>query len=245
MLRLFVFSFFMLVFFEKSWAQEEINRIDGFNLNLGIERQLPTLDSLIEMSLSYHPTIKLNEALIGSAESRVKIEKKSWSNLVRGYFDYGYGNQAIVATGSQATDLSNIANGYRAGANVSIPLSEIFTRKDRIRYQEQELLATYHKTQEMELVIANQVIEQYNNLLLAQKLINIRFEMQQKAKNNLVQLELEYVSGDIEGTSYVRNAEIYAIAQSEYENARANFMVASQKLEVLLGRPLSEIRRKP
>lgn len=243
MLRLFVFSILMLVFFEKSRAQEEINRIDGFNLNLGMERQLPSLDSLIEMALSFHPTIKLNEALIGSAESRVKIEKKSWSNLLRGYVDYGYGNQAIVTTGSQGGDLSNIANGYRAGANLSIPLSEIFTRKDRIRLHEQELLATYYKTQEMELVIANQVIEQYNNLLLAQKLINIRFEMQQKAKNNLVQLELEYISGDIEGTSYVRNAEIYAIAQSEYENARANFMVASQKLEVLLGRPLREIRR--
>jgi outer membrane protein TolC len=245
MLKVFIASMFMLVFFEKSWSQDEIQSIYGFDLNVGMERQLPPLDSLIDLAVSYHPTIKMNEALIGSAESRVKLAKKSWSNLLRGYVDYGYGNQAIVATGPQGTDLSSIANGYRAGANLSIPLSEVFTRRDKIRLQEQELVATFHKTQEMELMVTNQVIEEYNNLLLAQKLMNIRYEMQQKAKSNLLQMELEYVSGEVEGTSYVRNAEIYAIAQSEYENARANFRVASQKLEVLIGRPLDEIRRRP
>ncbi len=245
MLKLLIAGVFVLVFFEKSWSQDELQSIEGFDLNMGIERQLPSLDSLIDLAISYHPTIKLNEALIGSAESRVKLAKKSWSNLLRGYVDYGYGNQAIVATGPQGTDLSSIANGYRAGANVSIPLSEVFTRKDRIRLQEQELVATFYKTQEMELVVTNLVIEEYNNLILAQKLMNIRFEMQQKAKSNLLQLELEFVSGDVEGTSYVRNAEIYAIAQSEYENARANFRIASQKLEVLIGKPLSELRRRP
>ncbi len=245
MLKLFIAGVFMLVFFKTSWSQDELQRVNGFDLNVGMERQLPSLDSLIDLAISHHPTIKVNEALIGSAESRVKLEKKSWSNLVRGYFDYGYGNQAIVATGPQGTDLSSIANGYRAGANVSIPLSEVFTRKDRIKLQQQELLATMHKTQEMELVVTNRVIEEYNNLLLAQRLMVIRYDMQEKAKNNLLQMELEYVTGDVEGTSYVRNAEILAIAQSEYENARANFRVASQKLEVLIGRPLIELMRRP
>jgi hypothetical protein len=54
-------------------------------------------------------------------------------------------------------------------------------------------------------------------------------------------MELEYISGNIDGGIFTRNAEIYTIAQSEYENARRNFMTASQKLEILLGTPLSQL----
>ncbi|MCC5935919.1 MAG: TolC family protein [Lunatimonas sp.] len=224
-------------------AQDDSREIGYFDLNKRIEDQLPPLDSLIDLALINHPTVKLNEELIGSAEARVRLAKKSWSSLIRGYVDYGYGNQAIIATGPQGGDLSNIANGYRAGANLSIPLSEIYTRRDRIKLQEHELQATYFKTKEMELTITNQVIEEYNMVISSQRMMNIRYDMQQKAKSNLMQLELEYANGAIDGTAYVRNAEIYAIAQSEYESARMNFMRSIQKLEVLIGIPVIEILR--
>ncbi|MFP3472450.1 TolC family protein, partial [Micrococcus sp. SIMBA_144] len=81
-------------------------------------------------------------------------------NLIRVYSDYSYGNQAILYT--SGTDLSNVANGYRIGANLSIPLSEVFLKKDQVKLQKQELEATYYKTKEMELTISNQVIEEYN-----------------------------------------------------------------------------------
>ena len=222
-------------------AQEEIAPVYNFNLQVNIEDQLPPLDSLIEIAINYHPTVKLNTALIGSATSRINLAKKSWSTLLRGYIDYGYGNQAIIATGPGGGDLSNIANGYRAGANLSIPLSEIYTRKDRINLQKNELEATYYKTREMELVIATQVVEEYNMMVTGQRLMNIRYDMLQKAKINLAQMELEYISGNIDGGMYTRNAEIFAISQSEYENARRGFMTAAQKLELLLGLPLSQL----
>jgi len=240
MLKYFILGLYLVVS-SSLIAQEEIPTVYNFNTQVSIEEQLPSLDSLIAIAISFHPTIKLNEALIGSATSRVNLAKKSWSSLIRGYLDYGYGNQAIIATGPNGGDLSNIANGYRAGANLSIPLSEIYTRKDRINLQKTELEATYYKTREMELVIATQVVEEYNMLITSQRLLNIRYAMLQKAKSNLAQMELEYISGNIDGGIFTRNAEIYTIAQSEYENARRNFMTASQKLEILLGTPLSQL----
>lgn len=243
MLKKIIISIYFVVICGKLIAQEENSDVYNFNLQLSIEEQLPSLDSLISIAVSYHPTVKLNQALIGSATSRINLAKKSWSTLLRGYIDYGYGNQAIIATGQGNADLSNIANGYRAGANLSIPLSEIYTRKDRINLQKNELEATYYKTREMELVIASQVVEEYNMLITGQRLMNIRYEMQQKAKSNLAQMELEYISGNIDGGIYTRNAEIYTIAQSEYENARRIFMTAAQKLELLVGLPLSQLLR--
>lgn len=245
MFKKIILGVYLCMICEVIIAQEEIQPVYNFNLQLNIEDQLPSLDSLIQIAISYHPTVKLNEALIGSANARINLAKKSWSTLLRGYLDYGYGNQAIIATGPDGGDLSNIANGYRAGANLSIPLSEIYTRKDRINLQKSELEATYYKTREMELVIATQIVEEYNMLVTGQRLMNIRYQMQQKAKINLEQMELEYVSGNIDGGIYTRNAEIFTIAQSEYENAKRNFMTAAQKLEILLGLPLSQIIKKP
>ena len=67
----------------------------------------------------------------------------------------------------------------------------------------------------------------------------IRLEMQEKARTNLQQMEMEFNLGNLEATSFLRNQEIYTIAQSEYENARKNFFVAIQKLEILLGESLA------
>ncbi|WP_439481383.1 TolC family protein [Cyclobacterium plantarum] len=222
-------------------AQEEVNTLEGIELNSPLENQLYSLDSLIDIAISNHPTIKLNEALIGSAEERVKLAQKSWTDLFRVYIDYGYGNQAILTTGSQGGDLTNIANGYRAGANLSIPLSEIFNRGNRIKLQQNEMEATFFKTREMELVIAEQVVEEYNNLLLAHRLMQIRYQMQEKARTNLQQMEMEFNSGNLDASSYMRNAEIHTVAQSEYENARRDFFVATKKLEILIGLPLANI----
>lgn len=108
-----------------------------------------------------------------------------------------------------------------------------------MKLQKQELEATYYKTKEMELTISNQVIEEYNSALLGQKLMLIRLEMQEKARTNLQQMEMEFNLGNLEATSFLRNQEIYTIAQSEYENARKNFFVAIQKLEILLGESLA------
>lgn len=238
-----ILLFFSGIFCRAAISQTTETDIHYFDLNRKIEDQLPSLDSLIYLAIESHPTIRLNEELIGSAEARVKLAKKSWSSLLRGYLDYGYGNQAIVATGPQGGDLSNIANGYRAGANLSIPLSEIYTRRDRIKLQEHELAATYYKTKEMEVTITNQVIEEYNMMVTGQRLMKIRYDMLQKAQSNLAQLELEYANGTIDGTAYIRNAEIHAIAQSEYETARMNFIKSAQKLEVLIGNPLSQLIR--
>lgn len=211
------------------------------NLNIDIAEQLPSLDSLIQMAVAYHPTVKLNHELEGAAEQRMRLARRSWSNLLRAYADYSTGNQSIITTGNQATDVSNFANGYRTGVNLSIPFSEIYNRKDRIKLQQQELNAVAYKTQEMELVIAGQVIEEYNNAVTGQRLMNYQFEMQEKTRANLQLAELEYKSGNMEGAVFIRNAEIFTIAQVDYENARKEFVIATPKLELLIGVPISQI----
>ena len=95
----------------------------------------------------------------------------------------------------------------------------------------------------MEIDIAHLLIEEYNNMVTAQKLMKFNFEMQEKSRANLQTAELEYKSGNMEGAVYIRNVEIFNIAQIDYQNSRKEFAIATQKLELLIGVPLSQIIR--
>ena len=215
--------------------------VQNIDLNRSIAEQLPSLDSLIAMAVAHNPTVKLNQELVGVAADRVKLEKNSWTEMVRGYYDYSAGNQSLVVTGLQNNDINNLTNGYRAGVNISLPLYQLTTRKTRIRLQQQELRATEYKTQEVEIEVARLVIEEYNNVIAGQKLMKNQSEMVELARSNFQIAEAEYKTGNMEGAVFIRNAEILNIARANYENARKEFFIAVQNLELLIGSPLSQI----
>jgi outer membrane protein TolC len=226
---------------EKILAQDATQT---FDLNKDLYLQLPPLDSLIIIAVQNHPTVNLNQELIGSADQRLKIAQKTWTNMLSGFMNYGYGNQTLVATGSSNTDILNIANGYRVGFNLNVPLNEFATRKNRITLARHEIEATRYKTEEMSLVISEQVIEEYHYLLSNQKMMQIRFSMKEAARTNTIIAEQDYKSGNIDVTSFTRMMEISTIAQSEYEVARRNFRMSYDKMCILLGTPLHLLYRK-
>src|SRR5690554_2000207 len=86
--------FILTLFPYLGFGQEE--SVASLNLNQPLADQLPPLDSLISMAISYNPSIKMNQELEGVANQRIKLEKSSWTNLIRGYYDYSVGNQSLV-----------------------------------------------------------------------------------------------------------------------------------------------------
>ena len=232
---IYILTLLPLIGFSQDW------NLQGIDLNRPIAEQLPSLDSLIGMAVAHNPTVKLNQELVGVAADRVKLEKNSWTEMVRGYYDYSAGNQSLVVTGLQSNDINNLTNGYRAGVNISLPLYQLTTRKTRIRMQQQELAATEYKTQEVEIEVARLVIVEYNNMIAGQKLMKNQSEMVELARSNFQIAEAEYKTGNMEGAVFIRNAEILNIARANYENARKEFFIAVQNLELLIGSPLSQI----
>lgn len=230
---------FLIIFPLVGFGQnQEFTKLD---LNHSISDQLPPLDALIEMAIRYHPTIKYNEELEGVAAQRIKLEKGSWASLLSGYVDYSTGNQSLIVTGMQNNDVNNLTTGYRAGLNLNFPLSQLTNRKARIKVLQQELSANVYKTQEMEIEIARQVVEEYNAMVTGQQLMRNEYEMVKIAQSNFQIAELEYKSGNMEGAIFIRSAEVLNIAKASYENAKKDFSIALQKLELLIGAPFSLI----
>ena len=85
------------------------------------------------------------------------------------------------------------------------------------------------------------MIQEYNNVISGQKLMKNQSEMVERARSNFQIAEADYKTGNMEGAVYIRNAEILNIANANYEEARKEFFIAVQNLELLIGSPLSQI----
>jgi outer membrane protein TolC len=211
------------------------------DLNQDIQAQLPPLQILLEAAASYHPAVKFNAEQAEAYKSRLDLEKKSWANHINGFFNYGYGNQTLIAQGSVNSDFVNIANGYRAGVNLNVPLYEFMSRKDRLNNRRHEYQAQLYKKEELMLEVHTLIVEEYHNLIFAYKIMQLRIEMVEKARQSMQISELEYKIGNVDIATYTRMIEIYTINSAAYENARKDFMMAYDKMEILLGVPLTSL----
>lgn len=233
--------FLMAICTVLSAQEEQASELIYLDLSRDIQEQLPPLQILLERAGANHPSVQFNNSLAKAYASRIDVEEKSWTSHINGFFNYGYGNQSLIAAGSVNNDFVNIANGYRTGININIPLYEFVTRKDRLRQRNYEYEAQVFKKDELILEVHNQVVEQYHNLILSQKLMNLRKEMVEKARQSMNIAEQEFKVGNIDVASYTRMIEIYTINSSQYEMARMDFMKAYDKMELLLGESIIEL----
>lgn len=237
--RIAGYILFVIFFFstQQVSAQEEefLNKVKP---GKSLADQLPPLDTLIKMAVEYHPSIKVNDELVGSAQERAAIENKNWLNWVSPYGNYSFGNQTIITAGSTPSDLGRISNGYRFGVNVGLPIGDILSRKNRKSFQQHELKATEYKREEVKLIISEYVISAYSILLYNHRMLSIRFEMMEKARFNVQLAESEFKINNTTASAYIAINQIYTGAISEYENVRKDFMESAQKLELLLGKKL-------
>lgn len=231
---LFFSCFFSLVFSQSAMGQEEAF-FQKIKKEVSLADQLPPLDTLIKIAVEFHPSIKVNDELVGSAQQRLSVENKMWLNWISPYANYSYGNQAILTSGTNPSDLGRIANGYRVGINIGLPLGDIWAQKNRKALQQHELRATKHKRDEVKLIISEYVVLAYNTMIYNYRMMSVRFDMMQKAKLDVQLAESDFKTNNMTAAAYTAIQQIYTGTISEYENVRKDFVIAMQKLELLLG----------
>lgn len=234
LLYLLVSSFLAFSIIQPGYAQEEVF-FQKIKLSQSLAEQLPPLDTLIKIAVAFHPSIKVNDELIGSAQERVNVENKVWLNWLTPFGNYSYGNQALVSAGTTSSDVGLIANGYRVGVNIGLPIGDIMARKNRRALQRHELKATEYKRDEVKLIVSEYVVLNYNTMLYNFRMMGVRFEMMQKAKLDVQLAESDFKTNNMTAAAYIAIQQIYTGTISEYENVRKDFIIAMQKLELLLG----------
>lgn len=206
---------------------------------VSIAESLPSLDSLIFLAIKNHPTIQLNEAMSQASFEKLKVQKRSWSTNVSGFYNYSLGNQSLIISGTANSDINNVANGYRYGVNLALPLSEFIQRGPRIKAAKSEFEASQLKVDEVTQVLARQVVEEYHYLLSAEELLRIKSRAFENSRINENLSEKAYREGSITILEYSRVMEMTATAEAEYVLARKDFLTAFRQFEILIGTDLS------
>ncbi len=129
-----------------------------FDLNEDLGKQMMPLDSLLEYAVNYSPLIKMEEAGIQKANYNLKYTRYLFLNGFSGFFNYTYGNQTnLNSINSDGSVLNNsLGLGYRVGANITLPLTEVFARPSRMKQLKAERdMAKYHRIGAFEVLRIN------------------------------------------------------------------------------------------
>lgn len=224
-------------------VSEEVAKMSSFNLLEDFMIQLIPLDDIIEIGIEYSPNIKRNVFLADAEKQKVSLQKKAWSNHIQAFSNYSFGNQGILIAGSTDSNINTIANGYRFGVNLNVPLYEVYTRSNRIKLAKAELASAENLKGAIEIEVKQQVINYYFRLIATQKSMINNNDFLQKALVSEKVGEIKFRENQISLTDYTRLSEISSLATERYNNAYTEFLTSYKELEVILGVELHLLKR--
>ncbi len=212
-----------------------------FDARKNIAQQLLPLDTIIQIAYDNSPSLKYYSTLI---KVRKYNKKYVWAMSFKDlsvFYNYSIGDQQIFVTGTTPVDNTQFANGYRFGVNLQLPLSTLLGHFPRMKQARAEVEASRWRKEEIRLEIKREVQRLYVNMIEGQRKLNIRTADAQVALMASQVAEEELAEGRIPPHEYSRIRNIYAIAASNVELERANFLRAFFDLEALVGVKMNQL----
>ncbi len=221
-------------------ADTVVNTIPADTASATKEMRFPPLTVLIDSAIQHNAMLRYRNLDIIIKESNLTSQRNNWLRTFGLQGDSRYGTiDAFSTNGNGVT--TNYANtsskqfNYAFGVYIKIPVYEILNRKTQIKQAKAELEEAKTMSQVQHDEIRQLVIRQYQDLLLRQKLLNIKSLNLGSATVNMEMVEKEFRNGVIPIAEYVRLSDMTARVQSDYELARSEFLLSKQILEEITG----------
>ncbi|AUD07111.1 hypothetical protein CWM47_00955 [Spirosoma pollinicola] len=216
----------------------------AFDFNREISIQLIPFDELYTLALAYSPLVKFEGAVANSQLSALHLSKLQVLQNLTGFVNYSTGNQAIISTGTGASDqLAQISNGYRAGVNVVISIHDLFARPQEIRLARWNHEATKERKRTAEIGLKRDLFNLYQDLILSQRVLQIRLRDDQASLAAFRIAEVELQKGKITPETHAFNSNRYAETRSTVEQAKTQFIKNIYALELVVGVPIHQLKR--
>jgi len=218
-----------------------------YDVTFDLASQLVPLDSIIQIALLNSPTMEYGESAVKKYKYNLKHTKNMWTNGVSVFYNYGFGNQAAFLSSSDASgvqQLNNLGVGYRAGVNVTFGMGEIFARPLKNKEMEAELEMAKNKYKEFEVAIRRQIIADYYSMIAYQRIFKVRVSDAESARLSTEIATVEMKMGKIHPSELSRLKNILAIAETNVEDSKKDFLTAYYQLEALVGQNLTSLKRK-
>ncbi len=216
----------------------------AFDFNRDISTQLIPFDELYTLALAYSPLVKFESAVANSQLSALHLSKLQVLQNLTGFVNYSTGNQAILSTGTSATDqLAQISNGYRAGVNVVISIHDLFARPQEIRLARWNHEATKERKRTAEIQLKKDLFNLFQDLILSRRVLQIRLRDDQASLAAFRIAEVELQKGKITPETHAFNSNRYAETRSTVEQAKTQFIKNIYALELVVGVPIHQLKR--
>ncbi len=214
-----------------------------FNADIDISLQLLPLDSILKIAFETSPAIKYEDAMIETKVQNLRYTRILIFQGISGFYNYTLGDQFTVVQGTNALTNAQFSNGQRYGVSIQIPLSTLLGQGRKNKQMKAELLAAKYRKAQVIQDVNREVRRIYVNMIEAQRKMNIRVADAQAALEAVDVAEEELREGKLPPIEFARIKNIHAIALSNLENERANFMRAFLDFEVLVGVDMAQLKK--
>jgi len=241
---IFTISFFSISFFYAN--SQEINTSKQKNDSIELKAskyELPDLNVFIESAIKNSPLLKINEKELGKILEEIKIQKKSWTDLIQIDANTKYGLYNQLAINEQLTEESpsvaiqsnKTQLNYFAGVTVKIPLSDFANKKNKLQILNYSVQETEIKKIQIKNDLTQIVIGEYF------KFKNYS-EVLEMAQNDLQTMKIKYMksireveNGVLDFSDFAVISASYSKAQESFSKSKNEFYAQFYKLQILTG----------
>lgn len=206
-----------------------------------IAKHIPPIEALIDSAIANSPYLKFRDAAIVVNHYKYLIEKNQLLRDIGFSIEWRYGRFDNWSTNEGGGTIPVVVGStrdewrYGAGAYIKIPLFDITNRKTTMNLAKKEVEQAINHRNELIHEIRKDVIMQYNELLMRQKLMKIASDNQITAEIQLRMAEKQFQNGQLPLGEMARMMDIMARAKAEYEQQKTAFIVAYSLLEITTG----------
>lgn len=210
-----------------------------------INLHLPPLHVLLENARERSPQVNQFASTKEQEEREIKTLRRSWMKNVKLNAQYSYGSTDIntqMFYDNKYPIIQNVSGTTQAwwtiGAGVSLPLDEIFNRRNRIKQQRKRLESIEYEKNKWYDEICLKIIESYSSAVENLSILTASAEAMVAAKAQYAAAAGDFINGKIDAQTLSRQKSLESSTIREYEQTRALLNKALLELEILSKTPI-------
>lgn len=226
-------------------AREEYNDLARMSAETYMNLHLPPLYELLENARAQSPQVNQFASKKEQEEREIKTLRRSWLKNIKLNAQYSYGSTDVNSLMYYDKNLPVVQNvtgttqaWWTVGAGISLPLDEIFNRRNRIKQQRKRLESIEYEMNSWYDEICLKIIEAYTSAVENLSLLETSARSMVAAKAQYVAAEADFVNGKIDAQTLSRQKSIESSTIREYEQTRSLLNKALLQLEVLSKTPI-------
>ncbi len=206
-----------------------------------VETNIPPLKVIIDSVLKRNGMVRFRKQHVEVEASKLKSETIYWTRNFGIQADTRYGtfdNTSLNSNGGSTGTILNTSTkqwNYGVGLYFKFPIFDLLNRKNQINLAKMELEESKRMVQFQEDEIRQTTIRLYQDLVLKQKILQIKSESLGNGKVNFQMVEKEFRNGLVPIAEYVRISGMASNMETDYEQAKSDYLVAKQILEDMAG----------